>query len=147
MSFFLDTSVLVPVFVADHPHHAVSIALFAYCTPENASCAAHSLAEVYSTLTRMPPPHRASPAQALKCVETIAERLRLVSLDGFSTRTAIQRAASQGVSGGTSYDSLIATCALQSGAQRIYTWNSRHFEQFGQDVAARLALPTNLPSP
>ena len=141
MSSFFDTSVLVPVFLADHPHHAASIALFSTCEPETACCAAHSLAEVYATLTRIPAPHRASPDQALKCVEKIAARLRLVGLDGAATLAAIRNAASQNVAGGAIYDALIASCALQSRADRIYSWNTRHFERFGPDVALRLATP------
>ena len=141
MTSFLDTSVLVPVFLADHPHHAASIGLFSACEPATASCAAHSLAEVYSTLTRLPAPHRASPQQAIKCVEKIVTRLRLVSLDGAATLEAIQNAAAQNIAGGTIYDFLIATCALQSEADRIYSWNTRHFERFGPNVALRLATP------
>ena len=143
MTRFLDTSVLVPVFLVDHPHHAASITLFSTCEPANATCSAHSLAEVYSTLTRIPAPHRASPEQAIKCVEKIAAKLRLVSLDGAATLAAIQSAATQNIAGGTIYDSLIATCALQSEADRIYSWNTRHFERFGPNVALRLSAPAS----
>ena len=95
MTSFLDTSVLVAVSLADHPHHVGSIALFLQCTPATASCSAHSLAEVYSTLTRIPAPHRASPEQALQCVETIATHLRLINLDGPATLAAIRTAVTQ----------------------------------------------------
>jgi predicted nucleic acid-binding protein len=138
---FLDTSVLIPVFLGDHPHHSASIALFSSCEPATARCAAHSLAELYSTLTRLPASHRASPDKAIECVEKIAARFTLVSLDGPSYLAAIQHAASQRVVGGTTYDSLIATCALNSGADRIYSWNTRHFEKLGPDVASRLSMP------
>jgi predicted nucleic acid-binding protein len=138
---FLDTSALVPVFLADHPHHAASIKLFTTCTPSNAACAAHSLAEVYSTLTRIPPPHRASAEQAIRCVKTIAKRFQLVHLDGAETLAAIQNAASLEISGGTIYDSLIANCANKSGADRIYSWNTRHFERLGSKVSLKLFTP------
>ncbi|MFN9918737.1 MAG: twitching motility protein PilT [Acidobacteriota bacterium] len=141
MTSFLDMSVLVPVFLADHPHHAASIALLSTCEPETASCAGHSLAEVSSTLTRIPAPHRASPEQAIQCVEEIAARLRLISLDGAATLAAIQNAASRDIAGGAIHDSLIATCALQSKPDRIYSWNTRHFERLGLDVALRLTTP------
>ncbi len=141
MSSFLDTSVLVPVFLEDHPHHAASIALFSTCQPEAAYCAAHSLAELYSTLTRIPAPHRASPDQAIKCGKKIAARLRLISLDGPATLAAIKNSASQGIAGGTIYDALIASCALEANAERISMWNTRHFERFGPEVALRLRTP------
>ncbi len=56
----------------------------------------------------------------------------------------IQNAASSKVSGGTIYDALIAACARKAGAGQIYTWNSRHFAQFGPDVANRLIAPDSL---
>ncbi len=141
MSIFLDTSVLVPVFLGDHPNHESSFNLFATCEPGSASCAAHSLAEVYATLTRIPVPHRASPEQAIQCIEKMQRQLRLVSMDGSEYLATIRTTASQRIAGGTIYDSLIANCALLSGADRIYTWNVRHFSQFSSEVASRLATP------
>lgn len=142
MTVFLDTSALVPVFLADHPHHAASLNLFIGCEPQAASCASHSLAEVYSTLTRLPAPHRASPEQAIKCLQNINDRFRLISLEGATCLSVIQDAAAGGIIGGTIYDALIAACALQAGADRIYTWNLRHFKQLGTDVTSRLVVPS-----
>jgi len=141
VTIFLDTSALVPVFLADHPHHAASMNLFVRCDPQTASCASHSLAEVYATLTRIPAPHRATPDKAVKCLQDIASRFRLISLEGSTYLSVIQNAAASRIIGGTIYDALIAACALEAGADHIYTWNSRHFEQLGPDVASRLLVP------
>ena len=141
MSAFLDTSALVPVFLADHPHHPASMRLFVRCDLQTASCASHSLAEVYATLTRIPAPHRASPDQAIKCLREIANRFRLISLEGAGYLSVIQNAAANEIVGGTVYDALIAACALQAGADHIYTWNVRHFERLGPEVASRLLVP------
>ena len=54
MKGFFDTSALVPVFYGDHIHHQASLALFIQFDKSTGCCGAHSLAEVYSTLTRMP---------------------------------------------------------------------------------------------
>ena len=54
MKAFFDTSVLVPVFFGDHVHHRSSLDLFVQFERAIGRCGAHSLAEVYSTLTRMP---------------------------------------------------------------------------------------------
>jgi hypothetical protein len=43
---------------------------------------AHSLAEVYSTLTRMPGKHRISAEQATLFIGSIRERLSIIALDG-----------------------------------------------------------------
>ena len=54
MKGFFDSSVLVPVFYGDHVHHKASLELFIQFDKSTGCCGAHSLAEVYSTLTRMP---------------------------------------------------------------------------------------------
>jgi predicted nucleic acid-binding protein len=101
------------------------------------------LAEVYSTLTRLPQPHRASPAQALACIENIVTRLRCVSLNGEEYRSVIQEAAGRLIGGATIYDALIARCALKSGADEIFTWNIRHYQLLGTEVVGRLKTPAD----
>jgi hypothetical protein len=39
------------------------------------------------------------------------------------------------------YDALIARCARKTAADILYTWNVKHFEQFGPDIAGRLRTP------
>src|ERR1700734_2767045 len=99
MRYFLDTSVLVPVFVDDHPHHEASLALFSRMDKKQSICAAHSLVEVYSTLTRLPGRHRASASEAMLFLENIRERLAFVSLDAEEYWKAIMRAAEAGIEG------------------------------------------------
>jgi len=48
---------------------------------EHGSCAAHSLAEVYATLTRLPGKHRASASEAMLFLENMEEQLALIALD------------------------------------------------------------------
>jgi len=74
VKWFVDTSVLVPVFIPGHIHHQRSFDLFSRAEIIQASCAAHSLAEVYATVTRIPGRHRASGEQALRFLEAIEER-------------------------------------------------------------------------
>lgn len=57
MKGFFDTSVLVPVFYGDHVHHQASLERFIQFDRSTGCCGAHSLAEVYATLTRMPGRH------------------------------------------------------------------------------------------
>lgn len=144
MKLFLDTSVLFPVFLADHPHHSDSLRLYTRCAPDSAFCASHSLAEVYSTLTRIPPPHRVAPDQAVEFLDSIRSRFSFVSLDGDVYLAAIRNAAANQIIGGTIYDALIARCALQSGADYIFTWNTRHFERMGAGVAGRIRTPPEM---
>ncbi len=141
MRAFFDTSVLVPVFLEDHEHHERSLNAFVEADKKRDCCAAHSLAEVYATMTRLPGRHRLSGEQVLLFVENIRERLKLVWLNGDEYNAAIKLAAHTNVIGGTIYDALIARCALKAKADALYTWNTKHFEQFGSAIAERLKTP------
>jgi len=141
MKAFLDTSVLVPVFYGDHPHHAASLALFTKFNKGQAGCGAHSLAEVYSTLTRMPGKFRVSGEQVMLFVGSIRERLTVVSLDADEYAETLQTFAALGIVGGAIYDALLAACALKAKADTIFTWNLRHYGQFGPEIAERLRTP------
>ena len=129
---------LIPVFIEDHEHHERSLRAFGSTDKKHDCCAAHSLAEVYATMTRLPGRHRLSGEQVLLFLENIRERLSLVALTGDEHHTAIKEAAEAGVSGGTIYDALIARCAMKAKAESLYTWNTRHFQQFGAAIVRRL---------
>jgi len=141
MKGFFDTSVLVPVFYGDHLHHQASLALFIKFDKAIGCCGAHSLAEVYSTLTRMPGKHRISSEQALLFVGSIRERLSIVALDGDQYADALEASAKLGIVRGGIYDALLASCALKASAEQIYTWNGRHYGQCGPEVTRRLRTP------
>jgi len=75
-----DTSVFVAAVDTDHPHHSRSLDLFNQLTRPDAKCGAHTLAEVYSVLTRLPPPHRLSRERALFFIEQIVQHVEPVPL-------------------------------------------------------------------
>jgi hypothetical protein len=50
-------------------------------------------------------------------------------------------AASAGISGHTAYDLMIAHCALKAKAQAIYSWNVKHFNRLGENIASRVRQP------
>jgi len=139
--WFFDSSVLVPALLPDHVHHARSFAAFAAANRKNAGCAAHSLAEVYSTLTRYPGKQRLSAESAALLVQEVEHRLTLVWLDGDEYLAAINRIAGMGIVGGAVYDALIAACAAKAKADMVYTWNIAHFVLLGNEVARRVRTP------
>jgi predicted nucleic acid-binding protein len=141
MKGFLDTSVLVPVFYGDHVHHAASLALFIQFEKSTGCCGAHSLAEVYSTLTRMPGKHRISGDQAMLFVGSIRERLATIALSGDEYADALASPAALGIVGGGIYDAMLAQCAIKAHAEAIYSWNGRHYAQCGTEVTRRLRTP------
>jgi predicted nucleic acid-binding protein len=141
VNYFCDSSILVPALLPEHVHHAPSFSVFAAATPKRASCAAHSLAEVYATLTRYPGKERLSAEQAGLLVEEIERRFELIWLDAHEYRSVIHSMAATGVVGATIYDGLIAACAIKARADRLYTWNARHFELLGKEVQKLVARP------
>ena len=116
MKAFLDTSVLIPVFYGDHTHHAASLEVFVQCDTDGC-CGAHSLAEVYSVLTRMPGKHRVSCEQAMLFVGNIRERLKVIALDGDEYADMLEKAADARIVGGAIYDAILAACRAQVGSR------------------------------
>jgi predicted nucleic acid-binding protein len=141
MKLFFDTSVLVAAFLGHHPHHDASLVAFLSADKKTACCAAHSLAEVYSTVTRLPGKTRLSGEQALLFLDNIRERLTLISLDGREYYNAIEHAAAAGIIGGAAYDALLGECAIKAGADTIYTWNVSDFQRLGSAIARRVKTP------
>jgi len=138
---FLDTSVLVATFYGDHEHHDASTRVFLQHTPTTGCTAAHCLAETFAVVTGMPGKDRASPDEALLFLSDVRERLKLIALDAGEHFRVLERAAAERVAGGAIYDALIAQCALKADAQSLFTWNRKHFERLGSNVASRLKQP------
>jgi len=65
----------------DHPKHQASLAAVLAFRKRQAACAAHSLAEVYSALTRLPVKPRIGAEQAMLFLETMRERSSLIALN------------------------------------------------------------------
>src|SRR5262252_5834646 len=117
MKGFFDTSALVAVFYGSHVHHNASLARFIQFDKTSGCCAAHSLVEVYSTLTRMPGKQRISAEQAMLFIGSIRERLSIVALTGDEYVDALQAASGLGIVGGGIYDAMLAHCALKAKAE------------------------------
>jgi predicted nucleic acid-binding protein len=138
---FLDTSVWVAGFADWHPYHNASRLLLAGAKGQNLACAAHSLAEVYATLTRLPGELRAHPRAAMQFLETIQRRATVISLDAREYVETIDCVSSRGMGGAVVYDALQLACARKADVERIYTWNLRHFRAIAPDLAQRIVAP------
>lgn len=144
MKAFLDTSVLVATFYADHEHHAPSIDLFLRFGRKDACCAAHSLVEVYATLTSMPGRRRVSGDEAMLFLGDVRERLTLVTLDDTEYFHVAQACATSSLVSGAIYDALLGHCALKARAKTIYTWNTKDFLRLPTAIAARVKTPESV---
>lgn len=109
-----DTSFVVAAFASWHESHNTARAAL----DEGVGLIAHCALETYSVLTRMPPPHRCPG-------DVVAEFLRLrfaeawLGLDAGSFKRFVLDLPVRGVSGGASYDALIAATAARHGVQLL----------------------------
>ncbi|MGO9255563.1 MAG: type II toxin-antitoxin system VapC family toxin [Bryobacteraceae bacterium] len=142
MRLFFDSSVLVPIFYADHPHHAPSARVFLEAGKDD-FCALRTLGEVYTTLTGLPVRPRITGAEGVAIVKQIRERLTVVSLTEQEYISTLEMASST-VVGNAAYDALIARCALKAGATVLLTWNVQHFIRLGPEIARLVKTPAQL---
>lgn len=138
---FFDTSVLIPPFYGDHPHHKASILAIEPIEPGEGFCAAHSLVETYSTVTRLPGKYRASAEQARLYIESLLEKLQPVALTAEEYPAALKEYADIGTVGGAIYDAMIARCAVKCSAGILLMWNVRDFKRFGPDIERLVKTP------
>ena len=141
MKAFLDTSVLVAAFHTEHQHHKPSFDLLRNCEKSDGCCGAHSLAEVYATLTGMRPPRRASGDQVLLFIGNIRERLSVIGLDEQEYFQMLEASAAAGIAGGAIYDAILGHCALKANAATIYTWNTKDFLRLPASISSRVKTP------
>jgi predicted nucleic acid-binding protein len=71
----------------------------------------HAAVELLSVLTRLPPPHRLSPAAALRLEETNFPESRFLSAT--HTKHLVREFVEAGLAGGALYDGLVGAAARQ----------------------------------
>jgi predicted nucleic acid-binding protein len=137
-SYLLDTSCLVAAVCGWHRDHDATRREIERRagSGEKLVLAAHSLAETFSVLTRLPEPHRLRPDDALALIEANWGETRLVALAGSDYRATLRRCREVGIGGGAVYDALIAACARKAGVQTLLTWELEGFERFLEDEPA-----------
>jgi predicted nucleic acid-binding protein len=129
MRVLLDSSCLVAAALPQHERHKATIDDLSRRRGLGHAfvIAAHSLLEAYAVLTRLPAPHRLSPADALSVLERNWGKTAMASLSGAETWRVIRRHGAAGIGGGRIYDGQIAASARKAKAAEILTWNVRHF--------------------
>ena len=134
-SYLLDTSCLVAAVCEWHRHHKFTRREIERraAAGETLTLAAHSLAEAFSVLTRLPEPHRLRPHDALGVLEANWGQTRLVALGPSDYRATLRRCRDAGIGGGAVYDALIASCARKARVSTLVTWDIGGFERFLED--------------
>ena len=141
MAALIDTSVFVAAFWSDHPDHVASIQRCDSLSQSDGFCAAHSLAEVYSTMTRLPVKPAIPPDQAWLFVQDIVDRFTIVALDSSEYIETIKDLVARGLGRSLIYDALIVRCARKAAVEHIFTWDINDFRRIAPDLTARIQTP------
>lgn len=103
-----DNSITIAALVADHEARELAEGALKRCT----RTIAHVAIETYSVLTRLPPPRSLMSADAAKLIEARLPTT-YATLDAGAYATAPSTLAGARISGGATYDGLIALTALE----------------------------------
>jgi predicted nucleic acid-binding protein len=77
----------------------------------------------------------------MQFLESMQKHTRVISLDGEEYLETIDAMSRRGLSGAVVYDALILACARKARAERIFTWNLRHFRMVAPDLTAKIMAP------
>ena len=142
MSFLCDTTVLFAASDAAHRHHGPSLELVARARRSSSFVAAHSLAELYATLSGIPSPRMRRLGQVLEAVEQASRMFTVVTLEADDYLWVLRQVAGAEARSGQVYDALILKCAERAAVETVYTWNVAHFERVAwTGMAGRIRTP------
>jgi predicted nucleic acid-binding protein len=132
-----DTSVLIAALLVEHTSHALAFPLLELARQGEFQgyLSTHSLAELYSAMTRLPQPLRVFPAEAVAILVDLIEYLEPVPLVAEDYQEAIARMANLQLTGGGVFDAAIAQAALKASVDRLLTLNPRDFIRLGNEIA------------
>lgn len=145
MSIVADTSVLVAAMVEAHPAHARALDWFdrELARKGNLHVCAHSLAELYAVLTRLPLKPRISPDAARRLISENIEKsgVIIVELNTSDYCMVLDQMAAGGFQGGMIYDALVVRTALNIRAAGIVTLNESDFIRLCSKGAPAIVSP------
>jgi predicted nucleic acid-binding protein len=150
MRVLLDSSTIIAAMLPDHAHHAPAYTWLSYA--KKGACAfvvsGHSVAEVYSVLTRLPRIPRIHPTEALQMLQAnVASCAELVTLSGDEYFALLDELSQRGVIGGAVYDAIIAKIADIAQVDYLVTLNVVHFQQVWPDGSGRIVSPLSMTPP
>jgi predicted nucleic acid-binding protein len=142
---FFDTTVLVAASERSHPHYAQARPALRRVVKglDKGFMGAHSIAEVFAALTRLPVQPRIQPVEAARIItDNILPHFEAVPLRKQDYLEALNTMAGGGWTGAKIYDVLLLRCASTCAAERIYTFNLGDFRQLAPaSLQERICAP------
>lgn len=137
LTLLWDTSALIPAMVNEHTHHERTFPLIKKIQEKKwkGFVCAHSLAECFSTLTRLgesPMP----PSQTYEIIrQNVISFFKVVELTLKDYDQALKRVAEKEKRGPAIYDALILQAAIKKKVDCLITWDLKDFTQLaGNDL-------------
>jgi predicted nucleic acid-binding protein len=128
---------MVAAMCAWHEHHgrAAGEIRRRLTAGESMVIAAPTVIETYSVLTRLPPPHRVSPTDALALLNAnfLSADRESVALTVDDYHEIVRSAPISGIAGGRVYDAVIVACAQAAKVGTLLTFNEREFQSLVYD--------------
>jgi predicted nucleic acid-binding protein len=104
----VDTSAALALVQRENPFHRAAMDRLLSC---RRGMSGHAAVELLSVLTRLPSPHRLSPAVAIRLEDTNFPESRFLSAT--DTKRVLKEMADVGLAGGAFYDGLVGATARQ----------------------------------
>ncbi|MFN8491878.1 MAG: PIN domain-containing protein [Caldilineaceae bacterium] len=130
MRLLFDTSTLIAALLKPHEAHPFAHPWLdqVLAGVHTGVLCAHSLAELYSTLTRMPLQPKITAADALDLLrENVLSTFEIVGLTPADYVTILEHLQKRNLVGGMTYDALIMFVAVKASVDKVITLNGRDF--------------------
>jgi predicted nucleic acid-binding protein len=101
----------------------------------------HSLAEVYSVITRLPKPYRVSTEVAQRLMVDNLARFEQVELTRADYELVLADVVRLGITSGGVFDALFGRAAIVGQADSLLTFNAKDFVRLGESIAALIQIP------
>ena len=150
MKVLLASSVLIAALLPDHVHHGAAHAwlMQAKLGTFEYVASGHSLAEVYSVLTRLPRTPPVLQADAWRLLqENVIACARIVTLSDSQYVDLVKEPSQRGIGGGTVYDAIIAKAAELAQVDRLLTLNELHFHKVWPAGSSKIVSPLLVAAP
>lgn len=138
-----DSSVVVAALVVSHQSHTACVHRLNQALQRDIQgfISTHSLAEIYSVITRLPLKPPISPQLAQRQLAANLQNFEFVPLLVEDYQAAIAQMVSLNLPGGGIFDALIAQAALKANVEQLLTLNPKHFNRLSETVASLVQVP------
>lgn len=150
MKALFDTSVLVAALLQSHTRHSPAAAWLRSVKQGKTDLvvSAHSLAELYSSLTGMPLRPQPKTGNVWTLIEAdVVRNATIRTLSAKEYQKVVKRLAHEGLRGGVIYDAVIARIAELIQVDVLLTLNTSDFERVWPSGVGRIVSPLTAEPP